>query len=104
MDRIILNNGEKIEFLKIEGLAITFSDVSLDILESKFTIDNCAKIQLENEGGVYGIYNNLQCSSIIKNTIENNYTVNLIKLNDLQIQVDKLQSTVDTLVLSGLEG
>ncbi|NFH89160.1 hypothetical protein FDA33_02845 [Clostridium botulinum] len=55
-------------------------------------------------GEVYGIYNNLEGTSIIKNLEDNNIDVNLKELNTLEVKVEQLQATVDTLVVSGLEG
>lgn len=44
----------------MEGLNITFTDKTVQELETIFTKENCSKIQLATRiGEVYGIYNNL---------------------------------------------
>ncbi|MBY7025065.1 hypothetical protein FDC27_09860 [Clostridium botulinum] len=89
----------------MEGLNITFTDKTVQELETIFTKENCSKIQLATRiGEVYGIYNNLEGTSIIKNLENNNIDVNLKELNTLEVKVEQLQATVDTLVVSGLEG
>lgn len=104
MNKIILKDGTILEFNKIEGLAVTFTDKTVDDLEKVFKKENCSKIQLAKENGaVYGIYNNLECVSVIKYGNET-VTVNLQQINDLVVKVEQLQATVDTLVVSGLEG
>nr|WP_321026279.1 hypothetical protein [Clostridium neonatale] len=105
MDKIILNDGTKLEFSKVEGLNITFTDKAIEELENSFTKENCSKMQLsKSTGEIYGIYNNLECTSIVKNLEDNTVVVNLKQLDDLKAQVEQLQATVDTLVVSGLEG
>lgn len=103
MDKIILKDRTILEFNKIEGLAITFTDKAIEDLEKLFTKENCSKIQLVTSDEVYGIYNNLECTSITKNLEDNTIAVNLKELNTLEVKVEQLQATVDTLVVSGLE-
>ena len=105
MDKIILNDGTTLEYSRIEGINITFTDKAIEELENSFTKENCSKIQLsKSTGEIYGIYNNLECTSIVKNLEDNTVVVNLKQLDDLKVQVEQLQATVDTLVVSGLEG
>lgn len=103
MNKIILKDGITLEFKKSEGLNITFTDKTVEELEKVFTKENCSKIQLGTEKGeVYGIYNNLECTSIIKNLEDSTVTVKLKELNTLEVKVEQLQNTVDDLVLSTL--
>lgn len=103
MDKIVLNDGTTLEFEKTEGLNITFKDKTIEELEKVFTKENCSKVQFTTEKGeVYGIYNNLECTSIIKNLSDSTVTVNLNKLDDLKVKVADLQQTVDELVLNTL--
>lgn len=105
MNKIILNDGTKLEFLEESGLNFFFTNKTVEELEKCFTKDNCSKIQLsKSTGEVYGIYNNLECTSITKNLEDSTVTVNLRQLNTLEVKVEQLQATVDTLVVSGLEG
>lgn len=105
MDKIILKDGTTLEFNKIEGLNITFLNKTVEELEKLFTKENCSKVQLTTATvEVYGIYNNLECISIIKNLEDETVTVNLKELNALEVKVEQLQTTVDTLITSGLEG
>ena len=101
MDKIILNDGTNLELNKVEGLSISFTDKTVEELEKIFTKDNCGKIQLAtNSGKVYGIYNNLECTSIIKDLSDFTVTVNLKELTTLQVKVEDLQNTVDMLIMS----
>lgn len=103
MNKIILKDKTSLEFNKIEGLNITFADKTVEELEKAFTKDNCSKVQLTTSmGEVYGIYNNLECTSITKNIEDETVTVNLNQLNDLAVKVEILQSTVDELVTNSL--
>lgn len=105
MDKIILKDGTTLEFSKIEGVNLTFTDKIVEELEKVFIKENCSKIQLsKSTGEIYGIYNNLECTSIVKNLEDNTVVVNLKQLDDLKVQVEQLQATLDTLVVSGLEG
>lgn len=105
MNKIILKDGTTLEFSKEEVLNVTFTDKTVDELEKVFTKENCSKIQLVTENGdIYGIHNNLECTSITKNLEDSTVTVNLKELNTLEVKVEQLQATVDTLVVSGLEG
>ena len=95
MDKIILKDGTKLEFNKIEGLNITFTDKTIEELEKVFTKENCSKVQLATERGeVYGIYNNLECTSITKNLEDKNVTVNLKELDSTAIRIDNLEGAV----------
>ena len=103
MDKIILNDGTNLEFDKVEGLNITFKDKTIEELEKVFTEENCNRVQLTTEKGeVYGIYNNLECTSITKNLEDSTVIVNLKELNTLEVKVEQLQNTVDDLVLNSL--
>lgn len=104
MNKIILKDGTTLEFSKEEVLNVTFTDKTVDELEKVFTKENCSKVQLATSDEVYGIYNNLECTSITKNLEDSTVTVNLKELNTLEVKVEQLQATVDTLVVSGLEG
>lgn len=105
MNKIILNDGTKLEFTKEKFTSFSFVNKTVEELETIFTKENCSKIQLTKETGeVYGIYNNLECISITKNLEDNTIDVNLKELNTLEVKVEQLQATVDTLVVSGLEG
>ena len=101
MNKIVLKDGTKLEFNKVEGLNITFTDKTVEELEKVFTKENCSKVQLTTEKGeVYGIYNNLECTSITKNLEDSTVIVNLKELNALEVKVEQLQNTVDDLVLN----
>ena len=100
MDKIILKNNTTLEFSKVEGLNITFKDKTIEELEKVFTKENCSRVQLTTENGeVYGIYNNLECTGITKNLEDSTVTVNLKQLDDLTVKVEDLQNTVDMLVI-----
>lgn len=95
MDKIILNDDTTLEFKKSEGLNITFTDKTVEELEKVFTKDNCGKIQLGTEKGeVYGVYNNLECTSITKSLEDKNVTVNLKQLDSTAIRIDNLEGAV----------
>lgn len=67
MDKIILKDKSTLEFNKIEGLKISFANKNVEELEKVFTKENCSKVKLTTDTGeVYGIYNNLECTSIVK--------------------------------------
>ena len=107
MDKIILNNNTSLEFNSIanngNGLAITFGSKTIAELETVMTKDNLTKLQIANTSNeVYGIYNNLECTSIAKNLTDNSIIVNLSKLDDTQVKIAELQKTVDTLVITNL--
>ena len=98
MDRIILKNGQNLEFSKAESLNITFTDRTIEELESIFTKENCSKVQFTTERGeVYGIYNNLECTSIVKNLNYGTVMVNLKELDDTVIRVEALECAVGDL-------
>lgn len=100
MDKVILKDGTTLDFIKTEGLNITFTDKTVEELENVFTKENCSKIQLTTEKGeVYGIYNNLECTSITKNLNDSTVLVTLKQLDDLIVKVEDLQNTVDMLVM-----
>ena len=102
--KIILKDKTALEFVNVEGLSITFKDKTIEELEKVFTKENCSKVQFTTEKGeVYGIYNNLECTSITKNLEDKNVTVNLKELDDLKIKVEQLQNTVDNLVTNSLK-
>ncbi|GEP65802.1 hypothetical protein CBE01nite_35700 [Clostridium beijerinckii] len=109
MDKIILNNNISLEFNSIYnsgevGLIINFTNKSITELETLMTKDNLTKLQVANSTGeVYGIYNNLECTSITKKLTDNSVTINLTKLDDTQIKIAELQQTVDALVATTLE-
>lgn len=100
MEKIILNDGTTLEIKSMEGLNIVLDNISIEELEKAFTKENCSKIQLTTSTGeVCGIYNNLECVSIIKNLEDSTVIVNLKELNDLEVKMEDLQNTVDTLVI-----
>ena len=43
---------------------------------------------------MYGIYNNLECTSITKNLEDKNVTVNLKELDSVAIRIDNLEGAV----------
>lgn len=95
MDKIILKDGTTLEFNSIEGLVITFTDKNLEELEKVFTKENCSKVQLATEkGDIYGVYNNLECTSITKNLEDSTVTVNLKELDSVAIRIDNLEGAV----------
>lgn len=98
MDKIILNDGTKLEFSKVEGLNITFTDETVEDLEKVFIKDNCIKVQLsKSTGEVYGIYNNLECTSIVKNLDDSTVMVNLKEVDNTLIRIDTLETAVSDL-------
>lgn len=95
MNKIILKDGTMLEFNKIEGLNITFTDKTVEELEKTFTKENCSKVQLATENGkVYGIYNNLECLSITKNVKDSSVAVRLKELDSTAIRIDNLEGAV----------
>lgn len=107
MDKIILSNNTNLEFNSISnnvnGLLITFTNNTITELEPLMVKENLVKLQIANSTGeVYGIYNNLECTSITKNLKDSSIMVNLSKLDDTQVKIAELQKTVDTLVLTNL--
>lgn len=107
MDKIILNNNTSLEFNSISnngnGLSITFKSKTIAELEGLMAKENLTKLQVVNSTGeVYGIYNNLEYTSITKNLTDSSVTVNLTKLDDTQVKIAELQQTVDTLVTASL--
>ena len=95
MNKIILKDGTTLEFNKIEGLNITFTDKTVKELEKTFTKENCSKVQLTTENGeVYGIYNNLECASITKNVKDYTVTVRLKELDSTSIRLGNLEGAV----------
>ena len=95
MDKIILNDKTNLEFKKSEGLNITFTDKTVEELEKVFTKENCNKVQFATSSGeVYGIYNNLECTSITKNLEDKNVTVHLKELDSTAIRIDNLEGAV----------
>ena len=101
MNKLILKDGTILEFSKIEGLNISFTDKTIEELEKVLTKENCNKIQLVTESEeVYGIFNNLECTSITKNLDGSTVIVHLRQIDDLKIKVEHLQSTVEDLVLN----
>ena len=106
MDKIILKDGTKLEFKKIEGLNITFTDKTVEELEKILTKENCRKVELSTENGeVYGIYNNLECTSITKNIEDSTVTVNLKELDATIIRIESLEGAINDLgnIISGME-
>ena len=100
MDKIILKNNTTVELRKGEGLNIIFKNKTIEELEKVFTKENCSKVQLTTENGeVYGIYNNLECTGITKNLEDSTVLVTLKQLDDLTVKVEDLQNTVDMLVI-----
>ncbi|OSA85371.1 UNVERIFIED_ORG: hypothetical protein B2H93_20005 [Clostridium botulinum] len=94
MDKIILKDGTTLEFSKIEGLNITFIEEDIDSLYGKLTKENCNKIQLKtNNGEIYGIYNNLECTSIEKFK-NGNITIHLKQLNNTVTRINDLEGAV----------
>lgn len=100
MNKIILSDGTTLEFAIAEGVNITFTGKNVGELEKVFTKENCSKVQLATEkGDIYGVYNNLECTSITKNLEDSTVTVNLKELNTLEVKMKDLQNTVDLLVI-----
>lgn len=101
MNKIILSDGTSLEFVKAEGLNISFTDETIEELEKIFTKENCSKVQFATEKeDIYGVYNNLECASITKNLEDSTVTVNLKELSTLEVKVEDLQNTVDMVVMS----
>ena len=106
MDKIILKDGTKFEFKKIDGLSITFTDKTVEELEKILTKENCRKVELSTENReVYGIYNNLECTSITKNIEDSTVTVRLKELDDTIIRIESLEGAINDLgnIISGME-
>lgn len=105
MEKIILNNKAELEVKEFTGTTIILENKTIEELEQLFTKENLIKIEVKQENGdVTGIYNNLECISITKNLEDNTIIVNLRQLDALKLELEQLKETVDTLVLSGLEG
>lgn len=107
MNKIILTNNESLEITSITTVinmfAITLVNKTIQDVEALMTKDNLTKLQLVNENNeVYGIYNNLICDSITKNLTDNSVAINLSKLDETQVKIAELRSTVDSLVLANL--
>lgn len=95
MDKIILKDKTELEFNKIEGLNITFVDKNIEELENRLTKENCSKVQLVTSvGEVYGVYNNLECTSIVKNIKDSSITVNLKELDNTVVRINDLEGAV----------
>lgn len=98
MDKIILKDGTKLEFNKIDGLNVSFTYKTVEELEKVFTKENCSKIHLTTENGkAYGIYNNLECISITKNIKDSTVTVYLKELDSTSIRLGNLEGAVTEL-------
>lgn len=95
MDKIILKNKTELIFNKIERLNITFADKTVEELEKAFTKENCSRVQFATENGeVYGIYNNLECTCITKNLEDDTITVNLNQLDNTVVRINDLEDAV----------
>lgn len=98
MDKIILKDGTTLEFSKVEGLNVNFTNKTVEELEKVFTKENCIKVQLsKSTGEVYGIYNSLECTSITKNLEDSMVTVNLRQVDDISARVETLENAVGDL-------
>lgn len=109
MDKVILNNGTNLEFNSISnnknGIAIILTNKTITELETLMAKENLTKLQVANATGeVYGIYNNLECTSITKNLVNNSITVNLTKLDDTQVKISDLQKQVFKLTTQLING
>jgi RNA-binding protein YhbY len=79
MDKIILNNGTNLEFLKSNGLnSVTIENKTIEELEKLLTTENLVKVQFSNSNSeVYGNYENLECVSITKYLADESIAINL---------------------------
>ena len=90
-----------ISLLFLSMIVVVLTQPARDEFDEKvFTKENCSKVQLTTENGeVYGIYNNLECTGITKNLEDSTVLVTLKQLDDLTVKVEDLQNTVDMLVI-----
>ena len=80
MDKIILNDGTKLEFNKSLGLKkITIENKTVEELETLLTVSNLSKVKISNsdESNVYGEYTNLKGVSITKMLTDGSIIISL---------------------------
>jgi hypothetical protein len=111
MDKIILNNGTSLDVASIvtstNGLILTFSNQSIDNLETSMTKSNLSVVKLAtSDNTVYATYHNLSCLSIAKMIESGNIVVTLYQENDMEERVSTLESQnaemLFALVMGGL--
>ncbi|WP_238899379.1 hypothetical protein [Clostridium sp. YIM B02500] len=105
MDKVILNNGTtlNVELIAVltNGLALTFTNQTVDNLETLMTTSNLSSIKLATSSGdVYGTYNNLSCLSIAKMIESGNIVVTLYQESALEERVTTLEAQNSEVLLA----
>ena len=77
MNKIILNDGTKIEITYRLGLTVTTSNKTISELEDILTVDNLNNVQFTCNEEICGKYKNLELVSLTKNYITKEITIKL---------------------------
>ncbi|MDF2881563.1 MAG: hypothetical protein K0R54_2120 [Clostridiaceae bacterium] len=109
MDKVILNNGTSLDVESIavltNGLALTFTNQTVDNLDSLFTPSNISEIKfVTSDGNVYADYKNLSYISILKIAATGEIIVTLAMADTTQQQINDLRSQVAEMLLALAEG
>lgn len=105
MDKVVLNNGTSLDVNSIKvlsnGLALTFTNQTVDDLKSLMTPSNLLEVKLQTSAGdTYGIYEKMNCLSINLMYSTNDVVVTLYIADTTQEQINILREQVAEMLLA----